>query len=244
MEWKRCIGSVVLVLLFAQASLAADSNGTARPEAVWGGEAEVGILLTRGNTHTDTQNIKLALHRSKGPWKNELKLSYLHTEESGVVSANRYGADFRTTYRIRQKDYAFGALRFEDDRFAGFDQRTTEVVGYGRKFIDEKFLRWNAETGLGARQTIFTDNTRTDEGILRLATTFEWNMTDTSLFKQELSVESGTANTLSQSITSLKVKINSSLAMKLSLKVQDNSKVPAGKKHTDTETALTLVYDI
>jgi len=244
LDWKRAVCSALCILGISQTSLAASEGSADRPAPAWGGEAEVGILMTRGNTHTDTQNIKLGLQHTKGAWEHKLKLAYLRTEESGVVSADRYGVDFRSTYQFKVKSYAFGALRYEDDRFAGFDRRTTEVAGYGRKLIDDKSLRWNAETGLGARQTAYTDNTRTDEGIVRLATKLEWAITGTSAFTQEVFVERGSANTLTQSTSALKVKINSSLAMKLSINVQDNSKVPVGKKHTDTQTALTLVYDI
>jgi putative salt-induced outer membrane protein len=213
------------------------------PASAWGGEAEIGILITRGNTHTDSQNIKLGVHYTADSWQHKLRLESLRTEDNGVVSADRFGAFYRSTYQFSTRDFAYGDLRYEKDRFAGFDRRTAEVIGYGRKLYTVKPFLWDVEVGVGARQTDRTDNTKTDEGVVRLATNLEWKISETSALKEELFVEKGSANTLTQSTTSLKLKINSSLAMKLGLKVIDNSDVPIGKKHTDTETALTLVYD-
>jgi putative salt-induced outer membrane protein len=234
-------GIFALSLMLSQGVAAGETDSS--PASAWGGEAEIGILVTRGNTHTDSQNIKLGVHYTAGAWLHKLALASLRTRDNGVVSADRFGADFRSTYRLSLLHYAFAALRYEKDRFAGFDRRTTENIGYGRKLFNEKKLLWEVEAGVGARQTAFIDNTRSDEGLVRLATNVKWKFSTTSAFSEELFVEKGSANTLTQSTTSLKVKINSSLAMKLGFKVQDNSKVQDDKKHTDSETSLTLVYD-
>lgn len=233
----------IICIFILGSSVAFAQDNTAKAKSPWGGEAEVGILMTRGNTHTDTQNIKLGVHYHTGLWMHKLKLESLHTEDNGVVNADRFSADYRSTYQLSAKAYAFGALRHENDRFAGFEQRNTEVLGYGRKFYQKKTFHWDGEVGVGARQTNYTDYTKSNEGIVRLATELEWNFSPTSAIKEELFVETGSVNTLTQSSTSLKVKINSSLAMKVSFKLQDNSNVPIGKKHTDTVTAVTLVYD-
>lgn len=235
------ISALTAMLLLSNITMAQED--AAKPASAWGGEAEVGILMTRGNTHTDSQNIKLGVQYTTGAWQHKLKLESLRTKDSGTVTADRRSADFRSTYQFSPLDYAFGAVRYERDTFAGYDRRTTENLGYGRKLYNEKTFLWDVEAGVGARQTAFIDNTKDNEGIVRLATNAEWKFTETSSLKEELSVEHGSLNTITKSVTGLKVKINSSLAMKLSLKVEDNSDVPPTKKHTDTETALTLVYD-
>lgn len=232
----------VISLLFS--SLALAQEDAAKPVSKWGGEAEVGILMTRGNTHTDTQNIKLGVKYTTGAWEHKFKVESLRTVDNSNVTADSRSADFRSTYQFSAFDYAYGSLRYEKDTFSGYDQRTTENIGYGRKLYNEKMFLWDVEAGVGGRQTDYTDNTKDNEGIVRLATNAEWKFSKTSSIKEELSVEHGSINTLTKSTTSLKVKMNSSLAMKLSLKVEDNSSVPPTKKHTDTQTALTLVYDL
>ena len=43
-------------------------------------------------------------------------------------------------------------------------------------------------------------------------------------------------------MTALTAKVNTSLALKVSLTIKNNSEVPVGTEKTDTETAVTLVY--
>ena len=50
-------------------------------------------------------------------------------------------------------------------------------------------------------------------------------------------------NTATKSVTAFKSKITGALSMKASYKVEHDSHVPADTEKTDTETALTLVYD-
>ena len=117
------------------------------------------------------------------------------------------------------------------------------MLGYGRKLYTGPRFLWDVEAGAGARQTDLTDGTSTDEAIYRLATLLTWKISETSAVKEELSVEGGSDNTYTESITELKLRINAALAMKVTFSVKDNSDVPAGIKNTDTATAVTLVYD-
>lgn len=249
---RKLFSAVCLLSLLSPAVMAATTadkpttpaqQSTPKPKSPWSGEAEVGILMTRGNTHTDSQNIKLGVQYTTGPWQHKLKLESLRAQDNNVVSADRFSAAFRSTYQIGEKAYAFGDLNHLNDRFSGFDSRNTEVIGYGRKLYRLPKFIWDVEIGLGARQTHYTDDTKANDGVVRLATELDWKFTPTSEFKQHISVESGSSNTSTTSSSSLKLKINSSLAMKLGLNVQNNSQVPLGKKHTDTITSVTLVYD-
>ena len=209
----------------------------------WKGEAELGFLTTSGNTNTQSLNAKLAVEYQEAQWSHTLRFETLRAEDDGTKTADRNMLLYRARYQLASANFLFGSLRYEDDPFAGYDRRTTEVAGYGHQIINEEMLKWDVEAGLGGRQTDYTDNTSSSEGIVRLATNFEWRFTDTSTFKQEVFVEHGSENTLTEATSDLKVKINSALAMKLTYKVKDNSDVPVGIEHTDTETAVTLVYD-
>jgi len=83
----------------------------------------------------------------------------------------------------------------------------------------------------------------TEKGLIaRGAASFKWTISESASFAQTLSVEYGDDNTRSIAETSLLAKINGSLQMKAAFLVQNDSDVPAGKKGTDTQTSLTLVY--
>lgn len=237
---SRVLLIVIFTVIFSTVSA---TDETKKDADGWKGEAELGIITTRGNTNTSTSNAKLRVEYRELPWTHQLKLESVRAEDNNQVTADRSEAGFRSKYQFSQRGYYYGSIRHEDDPFSGFDQRTTEILGYGRNMYQGETFLFDLEMGVGARQTERTDNTSSDESILRLATNMKWKISETSSLSEELFVERGDVNTLTESTTDLKVKINSALAMKMSVKVKDNSDVQVGKKHTDTETAVTLVYD-
>ena len=78
--------------------------------------------------------------------------------------------------------------------------------------------------------------------LLRVATELEWRVTQTSVFKQIISVEAGSDNTRTLSETSLSASISNAMQMKLGFAVANDTKVAPGKERTDTVTSATLVY--
>jgi putative salt-induced outer membrane protein len=231
-----------LIVIFMPNLVVAAESDTAAKHG-WDGEAELGIIATRGNTDTSSTNGKLRVEYLANQWTHQFRLETVRAKDNETVTANRLMAMFRSQYQFSERGYYFGTVRYEDDSFAGYDQRTTEIIGYGRNLYKGERFNLNMETGVGGRQTDNTDGTSEDETVVRLATNMGWKISETSSIKEELFVEWGDENTLTESVTDLKVRINSALAMKVSFIVKDNSKVIAGKKHTDTQTAVTLVYD-
>lgn len=47
----------------------------------------------------------------------------------------------------------FGLVSYENDRFAGFNYRMSETLGYGYRVISQDTLTLDLEAGPGARQT-------------------------------------------------------------------------------------------
>jgi putative salt-induced outer membrane protein YdiY len=78
--------------------------------------------------------------------------------------------------------------------------------------------------------------------MVRSAATLNWKLSDTANFKQTLSVEMGEDNTRTGAESSVSARINGKMQMKAAFLVMNDSDVPLGKKKTDTQTSLTLVY--
>lgn len=209
----------------------------------WKRSAELGLLTTRGNTDTDSLNAKLAVQHKRTQWENAFKAETLRAKDASGTIASRDVIGFNTRYHYTGRRYSFGDLRYEADRFAGYERRTTEAVGYGYKFMNTQTLTLDGELGAGAQQTRLTDGTKASKAIARLAGKLVYNLSPTSDIKEALLLEHSDINTYTQSVTELKVKINSSLAMKLGITIKNNSDVPVDKSNTDTQTAVTLVYD-
>jgi len=152
-------------------------------------------------------------------------------------------ASAKAEYPYPGDHYMFGNLRYEDDRFSGYDYQLSESIGYGLRFVDRDTLRMDLEVGLGGRQIRTEGGVSDSEAILRGAGRLAWTLSETAVFSEDLLIESGSDNTFSESVSALKLKINGNLAMKLSLTVRHSSQVPADTEATDTVTSVNLVYD-
>jgi putative salt-induced outer membrane protein len=82
-----------------------------------------------------------------------------------------------------------------------------------------------------------------DEMILHGAGRLVWKLSESGKFSEELTTDIGEDVTISKSVSALTAKLNSKLATRLSYTIKYTSDVAPGLEHTDTETAVTLVYD-
>jgi putative salt-induced outer membrane protein len=115
-------------------------------------------------------------------------------------------------------------------------------VGYGRRLIDNKVHKLNAEIGVGARQSELQDTTEENETIFRGGLYYKWKLTDTATFRQDLTTESGSTNTYSESVTAISAKLLGDLALVASYTIKHNSDVPPLTEKSDKYTALSLEY--
>jgi putative salt-induced outer membrane protein YdiY len=81
--------------------------------------------------------------------------------------------------------------------------------------------------------------------VVRASTEYFWQITENAKFSQNLSSEmpfDGKENRKTKAESTLTSKITSSLALKVSLVVDHNSRVSETTENTDTQTAVTMVY--
>ncbi|HKK05622.1 MAG TPA: DUF481 domain-containing protein [Gammaproteobacteria bacterium] len=230
-------------LAVATSAAATDTFEEPKKKSTWDGEGELGVIVTSGNTKTSSINAKLKFDNERPRWRNHIGAEYLRTSESSVTTAERYVVAGKSDYKLDEVNYLVGTLRYENDRFAGFTYRVSESVGYGHRFVNTDTMVFETEIGAGGRQTKFLDGTRDNEAIARVAAKYRWKFTPTSEFSEAAFSEIGQSNTHSESETSLKLKMNAKLAMKLSVLVKHDTQVPVDKVKTDTLTSINLVYD-
>ena len=233
---------LILLTVFAAAALIGHS-ALANPESTWKAEAELGVLNTTGNTKTRNITAKAKAVNERDRWRHTIKLEALNSSENTATTAERYAASGKSDLKLTEKSYAFGLLTYENDRFSGYDYRSTETLGYGRNVIKRDTLTLDLEAGLGARQSKITSSgDKQNEGLLHVAGNLGWKISDTSTFSEDLSSDMGKQSTVSKSVTALKTQIVGNLASKISFTAKYSTKVPAGSTPMDTETAVTLVY--
>jgi len=216
----------------------------------WKGEAELGVLVTSGNTEETNANGRLALTHEIEKWRNNGELSSKYSEAEGETTTEEYKASAETDYKFAERQYWFLRGAYEDDRFSGYDFESSATTGYGHRVWesgDRSFLDLSAGAGYRYNKLKTPDadgNDAEEEAIARLAGHFDYALSETSLFRQKLSTEIGLDdnNTVSESETSVRSTIVGNLSMKVAYRVKHVSDPPEGAERTDTETLLSLIY--
>lgn len=211
--------------------------------AEWKGKGEVGAVMARGNSDADTLNVKLDMAREVDGWKHGFGVLALRASADGAKSAERYGAYWQSDRRFGDRNYWFGGLRYEDDRFSGFDYQASATTGVGRKFIDTDATKFSGQVGLGYKRLKAALTGRSEsEAIAAGELKFEHALTETTKIVDKFVVETGSTNTFVANDLALQVKMSDRFSLAAGLGLRYNSDPPGGLKSTDTLTTLNLVY--
>jgi putative salt-induced outer membrane protein len=211
--------------------------------AEWKGKGEAGIVFARGNTDADTINFKLGMSDEVDRWKHSLEMAALRASSGGVRSADRYMAGWQSDYKLSERAFTFGGLRYERDLFSGFDYQATASVGAGYKFYDTDKVKLSGQAGAGYRR-IKDGVTDTTSGNVVFVTGLDYENTLTATTKvvDKFHSESGSDNTLLTNFAGVEVKMSTKLALSVGFDVQHNTNPPAPRKKTDTVSTVNLVY--
>jgi len=218
-------------------------GGAGVAEATWKGKGEVGIVYARGNTDTETANVKLDLAKEVDRWKHGFGISALRAATDDLVTAERYGGFWQSDYKLTDRSYWFGGVRYEADEFSGFDYQASATTGYGYKFIDTDATKLAGQVGVGYRRSKLLPLGETDgDTIFRGDLKFEHALTATTKILDTFIVEAGSDNTFAANELALQVKMTDKFALSLGFAIRHNTDPPAGLEKTDTLTTVNLVY--
>lgn len=207
------------------------------------GSGELGFFRASGNSETENLNAAGSLGYYTQPWNHLFGITAYTASEDGEDNAEEYQLNLKSEYSLSEISYLFGNLEYERDEFGGVFERTSETFGYGRTLLDLERHKLVAEIGAGLRQIEFQDGEEENGAIGRGAGKYTWKISDNADFSEELLVESGGDNTLTESITTLKLRIIGNLAAKISYRIEHNSEVPDDQENTDTFLTFTLSYE-
>ena len=204
-------------------------------------EIEVGGLFTSGNTDEQSLNFAGAINIDRGNWDYDFSLDALYSSSDNVVKSQRWYTVASAEYEFTEDSFFQSRFSHEDDRFSGFDSQSDLTFSYGRGFLRNRTdMGLTLRAGLGIRWSRL-DNSDFDEPILRFAGDYDWTISQSAEFNQELSTEYGTDSTIYRSVSSIETKILENLSLRFSLKIKHQTVVPPGREETDTETAFTFV---
>lgn len=212
---------------------------------IWSGDVDFGYTNLTGNTEETTTSGKVHVLRESAPWKYVAHFESLYSESNDEKSAERWGAYTRLEYNFTDKNYVFGRVSYDEDKFSGYDSQSTATAGLGWNIIDSEEMDWDLEGGAGYRSAKVEDPLLAEdeeEVIYRLSTLFKWQFSPTASFVQLLSTEIGDENTISLSESAIKVQVIGQVSLKVSYIVKHTDEVPVGIEDTDTETVVSVSY--
>ncbi len=241
---KNCYALVLTGLLVVSGSVVAQAEKKSSP---WKGDVELGFIQTTGNTETQTAALKIDVTYEVAQWRHNVSAAGYGAEAedaagNSFVSAERYELSGQSDYKFNEYDFVFALIKLEKDRFSGFEYEHIISAGYGRKVIKQNDMELNLEIGPGVRLFKVDNGVSDEEGLVRLAGKYWWQITANSRFTQDLSFDIGEDITSTESITGIQANINRTLALKFTYAIRSKSKVPVNIEKTDTEIAMTLVY--
>jgi len=238
--------AALLVPLFAISSARAD----------WTGKGEAGLVIATGNTETENANAKLLFANEIGKWKHQFGGAALYASSADDgTTAQRWEAFEQSDYNFSPRTFWFGAARYEDDEFSGFEYQAIVSTGLGRKFIDTDVTKFVGTAGVGYK-FFETRDSFDDAGVLiepgdtdsevvfRGTLDYEHKLTATTSVLDKFIVEAGADNTFVQNDIALQVKMTDVLALAVGYSVRHNTDPPASFEKTDTLTTVNLVYEL
>jgi putative salt-induced outer membrane protein len=212
-------------------------------QAEWKGQGELGVVLARGNTETDTINAKFDMTAEVDPWKHSFGFSALQSSSASVTTGDRYELHEQSNYNLSATSYVLGSLRYDDDKFSPFIYQAVASVGFGYKFYDSEATKLATEVGLGYRRAEDRVTAETKAGaIVRGGLNYEHKLSANSDIYDKFLVESGSDNTFLQNEAGIKANIISSLALSVAYTVRYNTDARAPTKNTDQLITANLAF--
>lgn len=245
------LAGVGLVLGLGIGAGAACADDTA-PEPVsyvllpppWYGDVAAGYVRSGGNTDTSSLNLKLQLGYAGVTWANEFHASAYSGSRDAQTTDERYEIGDKLSYNFSARDYAFGSLSYDNDRFAGIAERYTAAIGYGRHVVATPTQALDLEAGLGANRSRDRDSPRFgNHGIATLGGKYVWKLTPGTQFSQTLRSEYASNNIYVNPVSELRLTVIGQLFAAIAFEIRYNSNIPAGLRHVDDITTLNLGYD-
>src|SRR5690554_2427211 len=207
-------------------------------------QIELGAVFTDGNTNDENIRFRTRFAATRDAWNYRLDFDGLRSSSNDELAAQRLYLVGLTTYNFDPDHFVEGRLAREEDRFSGYDSQSDFSLSYGQvllRDIETMSLRYTVGAGMHSSRGSENDDDDFDEGLVRLAADYSWDLSDTARFIQTIGVDAGERSTISRSETSIESDIVSNLSMKFTVKVRHQTEVPVNRKKTDTEASVTLL---
>ena len=229
-----------MIGLFAIA--AAGASGSAHAD--WSSKAEIGASFASGNSENESVNGAFATKYTAEKWEHGFGLTGNYGSDGSETTAQRWEFRGQSNYKFTDRAYAFGAGRYDDDRFSAYDYQASLAAGLGYRIIDTERTKFWVQGGPGYRYAKVNETGDTEDGmIFRGDIGVDYQITETTKIVDRFLVEAGSDNTYLQNDLGLEVRIAGALGLRVGYQVRHNTDVLPGVEKTDTLTTVGLLYE-
>lgn len=208
---------------------------------------ELSYVNTKGNTDTESFALEAKADKSYGKHVFHLKAEAFYSKDGETETKNKWLAELAYDYEFTKR-FAFNyLLGYKQDKFSAFDAQLYTGPGAKYKVVDAEAHKLNFQANiLYSRDEIKTPETTEDYTSWQAAFDYNWQIMENLKFTQEANYRSSfedSENYFVTSKTSLANKINSTLSLGLSYKVDYANSVATGIERTDRTFLTSLIID-
>ena len=257
MNPKFALPALCLLPLISYTAIAEDAEK--KPEFT--ASAEFGFLIKTGNVKSGDIKAGFNLKHEKDKWRTAVVFNILAkktevTDDTGNkefnTTDNRWDILTQTNYTIGEadKNYLYGNLAYEQDKFSGFESQSSFSAGWGRHWYETTTSSFFADVGPGMQYNVTraTNDSESESDtnlIIQAQALYKHKFNEHVEFRQYLVAKQATKsgeNSVYKSETSVTAKLIDALQLKFAIRLDYDTEVKEGFENANTETSMTLIY--
>lgn len=237
-------------LLLAAVARAAETTAVVPAPSPWKLRAEVSFVKTSGNTDTETFAGKVDAAREGRVQRFYLKGQYVYGKNSGREDSNKLLIDGRWEAALNDRFSGIVSLGYARDKFSGYRYRVFVGPGLGYFLFRDGRRSLQLSLALNYYHDRFSVGERQQLRSLtgKTLAKFEWRPLDNFRFVENLGhfLAFGEAGRyFVDSETAIETRINKTLSVGVSYKVNYQNRPPAAEiRRTDTTFLTALIIDV
>jgi putative salt-induced outer membrane protein len=209
----------------------------------WKGQGNAGYSDSQGNSNSTGVTAGFNLIREGLNWTHKADANMDFQRDNGKETRGRYFTAYQSNYRFSDRLYVLGLASWESDRFAGFDSRTTESLGFGYSLIRRPNVSLSVEGGPALRQIRITKDGSRSKFASRAAVNYSWSVLPNLKFTQNMSYYGEDQDSTVTSTTAVTMGLIGSLSLQASyLARYESDPASATARRYDGTTRTSLVY--
>lgn len=217
-------------------------------KAVLDGRGSLGGSISSGNTEAQSLHIGGDLVARKPAWRITLDGERNKASQDGRGTASNWRLGMKYDRFHSNRSYLYANTRFDHDRQAGLDLRSTLGIGAGRQFVESETLKLSAESGLSWVKEDYAHAPDEHFPSARIGIKYEQSVWQgrLQLFHSSdvlVSLESR-EDYLYKSRSGVRVPVDAQLSVGAQLNYDYDAVPAAGKEPSDTAVIVKLDYKL